>query len=92
MWRKVNQGLTSTTSTVFKQSRNNHHNNNNINNNNHNDSGGGGGVNQSLRQSAAIVDDGPVYANVPQYNRGWGYIDTSKCRKRRRKIKPRRNR
>lgn len=76
MWRKVNQGLTNTTSTVFKQTRSNH-----------NDS-----VNQPQRHSSIIENDGPVYANVPQYNRGWGYIDTSKCRKRRRKIKPRRNR
>lgn len=92
MWRKVNQGLTSTTSTVFKQSRNNNNSSNSNNNNHHHHSDAG--VNQPLplRQSASIVDDGPVYANVPQYNRGWGYIDTSKCRKRRRKIKPRRNR
>lgn len=82
MWRKVNQGLTSTTSTVFKQSRTNHNNDSN---------------NQPSLPSPPLpnlddIDDGPVYANVPYYNRGWGYIDTSKCRKRRRKAKPRRNR
>lgn len=83
MWRKMNQGLSSTTSRVFKQTTGR---SNNSNNNNHSDS-----ANQVLRQSL-IIDDGPVYANVPQYNRGWGYIDTSKCRKRRRKVNPRRNR
>lgn len=89
MWRKVNQGFSNTTSSVFKQTTGRSSNsNNNFNNNNvsHSDS-----ANQALRQSL-IIDDGPIYANVPQYNRGWGYIDTSKCRKRRRKVKPRRNR
>lgn len=87
MWRKVNQGLTNT-STLLKQSRNNN-NRNNSNNYNYGDVDP-----TNLRQSASIQieDDGPVYANVPQYNRGWGYIDTSKCRKRRRKVKSRRNR
>lgn len=98
MWRKVNQGLTNTTSTLLKQSR--HTSNNNSNNNNRNsghhdfdDSGATAAAlaSANYRQSS-IVDDGPVYANVPQYNRGWGFIDTSKCRKRRRKVKSRRNR
>lgn len=84
MWRKMNQGLSSTTSSVFKQTTGRSNNSNN--NINHSDS-----ANQALRQSL-IIDEGPIYANVPQYNRGWGYIDTSKCRKRRRKVKPRRNR
>lgn len=77
MWRKVNQGLTNT-STLLKQSRNNGSNYNL------------GDVDAAnVRQSASIhIDEGPVYANVTQ----WGYIDTSKCRKRRRKIKSRRNR
>lgn len=74
MWRKVNQGLSNTTSTVFKQTTSR-----NIDNNG-----------QQLRY--AIEDEGPVYANVPTNNRGWGYIDTQKCRKRRRKVKGRRNR
>lgn len=77
MWRKVNQGLSSTTSTVFKQST---------------ARGGDNSSGSQQRQPLAIVDDGPVYANVPQHNKGWGYIDTTKCRKRRRKVKGRRNR
>lgn len=86
MWRKVNQGLTNTTSTLLKQSRNN--NNNRNSNSNYNDE-----INiQQQPSSVHIEDDGPVYANVQQYNPNWGYIDTSKCRKRRRKVKTRRNR
>lgn len=97
MWRKVNQGLTNT-STLLKQSRN-HHNNNNDNTLSNSHSNGNGnyhyGDEIDLRQSAHtlhIEDDGPVYANVQQFNPNWGYIDTSKCRKRRRKLKTRRNR
>lgn len=89
MWRKVNQGLTNT-STLLKQSRNNNNNRSNSGNFNY-EVGEIDAAN--LRHSASIhIEDGPVYANVPQYNRGWGYIDTSKCRKRRRKVKSRRNR
>lgn len=77
MWRKVNQGLSSTTSTVFKQST---------------ARGGDNSSGPPQRHPPPIVDDGPVYANVPQHNKGWGYIDTTKCRKRRRKVKGRRNR
>lgn len=92
MWRKVNQGLTNT-STLLKQSRNhnnnNHHSNRNSNGNyNYDDE-------IDSRQAAQMHnedDDGPVYANVQQFNPNWGYIDTSKCRKRRRKVKTRRNR
>lgn len=81
MWRKVNQGLSSTTSTVFKQSTSRSVDN-------------GGEPPQKTRhhQHQLLEDDGPVYANVPQHNRGWGYIDTTKCRKRRRKVKGRRTR
>lgn len=88
VWRKVNQGLSNTTSTLLKQSRNNNNRNSNSNYN------FGDGATANLRHSASIqIEDGPVYANVPQYNRGWGYIDTSHIsRKRRRKVKTRRNR
>lgn len=94
VWRKVNQGLSNTTSTLLKQSRNNNRNSNS--NYNFGDAAGAGPIQDlaHLRHSSSIPndDEGPVYANVPQYNRGWGYIDTSKCRKRRRKVKSRRNR
>lgn len=87
VWRKVNQGLSNTTSTLLKQSRNNNNRNSNSNYN------FGDAVTANLRHSSSIhIEEGPVYANVPQHNRGWGYIDTSKCRKRRRKVKSRRNR
>lgn len=76
MWRKVNQGLSNTTSTVFNKQTTSR----NVDSN----------IGQQARYS--IEDDGPVYANVPPNNRGWGYIDTQKCRKRRRKVKGRRNR
>lgn len=79
VWRKVNQ----TTSTLLKQTRNNNNRNSNSNYN--------FGDAQAAAQAASL-DECPVYANVPQYNRGWGYIDNSKCRKRRRKVKSRRNR
>lgn len=100
VWRKVNQGLSNTTSTLLKQSRNNNNNNRNSNSNyNFGDASGAAAAAASsntanVRHSSSIHndDEGPVYANVPQYNRGWGYIDTSKCRKRRRKVKSRRNR
>lgn len=89
VWRRVNQGLSNTTSTLLKQSRNN---NNRNSNSNYNFGDAASNV-ENLRHSSSIhIEDGPVYANVPQYNRGWGYIDTSKCRKRRRKVKSRRNR
>lgn len=77
MWRKVNQGLSNTTSTVFKQSTSRNHIDNNV---------------EPVQLPHEFIDDGPVYANVPANNRGWGYIDNTKCRKRRRKIKGRRNR
>lgn len=96
VWRKVNQGLSNTTSTLLKQSRNN---NNRHSNSNYNfgdaqaAAAAAAAATVNTRHSASIqIEDGPVYANVPQYNRGWGYIDTSKCRKRRRKVKSRRNR
>lgn len=83
MWRKVNQGLTNT-STLLKQTRTNNNNRNNGSNYNFEEVDAA-----NVRQSTSIhIDEGPVYANVTQ----WGYIDTSKCRKRRRKVKSRRNR
>lgn len=93
VWRKVNQGLSNTTSTLLKQSRNNNNRNSNSNYNFGDASAAAAIATENVRHSASIhIEDGPVYANVPQYNRGWGYIDTSKCRKRRRKVKSRRNR
>lgn len=91
MWRKVNQGLTNT-STLLKQSRN--HNNNNNHSNRNSNGNYDYGDEMDLQQAATlhVEDDGPVYANVQQHNPNWGYIDTSKCRKRRRKLKTRRNR
>lgn len=89
VWRKVNQGLSNTTSTLLKQSRNNNNRNSNSNYN-----FGDAATTANLRHSASIhIEDGPVYANVSEFNRHeFGYIDTSKCRKRRRKVKTRRNR
>lgn len=90
VWRKVNQGLSNTTSTLLKQSRNNNNRNSNSNYN------FGDAASANLRHSSSMhIEDGPVYANVAHYNQGWGYInyvETSKCRKRRRKVKSRRNR